>query len=194
MTKKDEAKKITETTFSGEFREENFKNFISNLFKDYERLDIAKEGSSFSDAFKSYVSRYKILGSFIDQGQNEIDILQVELQKEQSLERARTAQRNFIANYLKDNQKQAALVAFISSDKTDWRFSLVKLEYSLQEKGDKLITTPELTPAKRWSFLIGENEGNHTVKARFINLIESDQKPNLAEIEDAFSIEKVTNS
>jgi hypothetical protein len=119
--------------------------------------------------------------------------LQVFLSKETSLERARTAQRNFIADYLKNNLKIAALVAFIAPEEQDWRFSLVKMEYSLDVKEGKLKTSEEITPAKRWSFLVGLNEGSHTAQSRFVALLESSESPNLKELEEAFNIEKVTN-
>ncbi len=57
---------------------------------------------------------------------------------------------------------------------------------------EKLKTKEEITPAKRWSFLVGENEGSHTAQSRFVNLLVSDEDPNLAELESAFDIETVT--
>ncbi|MBT4585271.1 hypothetical protein HOC67_00070, partial [Candidatus Peregrinibacteria bacterium] len=54
-------------------------------------------------------------------------------------------------------------------------------------------TSEEITPAKRWSFLVGINEGSHTAQSRFVPLLESNDTPNLKELEEAFNIEKVTN-
>ena len=47
-------------------------------------------------------------------------------------------QRNFISGYLQgkygsSNEKEAALVAFVSNDEIDWRFSLVKIDYKIEE-------------------------------------------------------------
>lgn len=72
-------------------------------------------------------------------------------------------------------------------------FSLVKLEYSLEVKDGKVKTEEELTPAKRWSFLIGRHEGSHTVQSRFVSLLQDSQKPLLKELEEAFNIESVTD-
>ena len=75
------------------------------------------------------------IGKFSD-GEHAIDILVIKLKKETSLERARTMQRNFVAWYLNGSRggelKDAALVAFVSPDETDWRFSLVKMDYRLR--------------------------------------------------------------
>ena len=57
---------------------------------------------------------------------------------------------------------------------------------------DKVKTKEEITPAKRWSFLVGENEGSHTAQSRFVDLLVSDENPNLRELELAFDIETVT--
>ena len=93
---------------------------------------------------------------------------------------------------MKNQAKEAALVAFIAPGEEDWRFSLVRLDHSLEVQDGKLKSIEELTPARRWSFLVGEHEGSHTVQARFLNLLTVDESPNLAELENAFNIEVVT--
>ena len=189
---KNEAKGIIEETFSTEFNEKKFQNFIANLLKQYTPVEKVREGQFIKDSFKFFILKYKIIGHFEDAEGNKIDILEVALNKSTSLERARTAQRNFVAEYLKTNNKDAALVAFISPKNKDWRLSLVKLENSLEVVDDKLKTKEEITPAKRWSFLVGENEGSHTAQSRFMDLLINDEDPNLAELEIAFDIETVT--
>jgi adenine-specific DNA-methyltransferase len=190
--KQKEAKKIIIESFNSSFNEETFLNFVSNLLKKYQPVNSTRDGQYIKEAFRDFVIKYKIAGYFEDAEGNEIDVLQVALKKSFSLERARTAQRNFIAEYLKTNNKEAAIVAFISTDKTDWRLSLVKLESSLKVVNNKLKVKEEITPAKRWSFLVGKNEGSHTAQSRFVDLLTSDEKPTLNELEKAFDIETVT--
>ncbi|MBU4287867.1 MAG: N-6 DNA methylase, partial [Proteobacteria bacterium] len=49
------------------------------------------------------------------------------------------------------------------------------------------------TPARRWSFLVGENEKSHTAQIRLVDILANDkQDPTLAEIQKAFDIETVT--
>jgi hypothetical protein len=191
--KKQEAITVAEQLFDHKFSEDNYTRFVSNLLKDYSSINKVREGNYIKEAFQPFVESYKIIGTFSDAGGDNLDILTVRLQKETSLERARTAQRNFVADYLKKNNKEGALVAFLSPNESDWRFSLVKLEYSLEVSEGKLKTSEDITPAKRWSFLIGDHEGSHTVKSRFLKLLQSDQEPTFAELEEAFNIEKVTN-
>ncbi len=187
--REDEAKKIIIDSFNSEFKEDNFLIFIRNLLKKYTP---SKFEPQVKDAFAPFISKYKVIGHFEDNEGNKIDILEVALNKSSTLERARTAQRNFVADYLETNSKEAALVAFVSPDNKDWRLSLVKLEHSLEVKDDKLKTKKEITPAKRWSFLVGENEGSHTAQSRFIDLLISDEDPNLKKLGEAFDIERVT--
>jgi len=191
MNKK-EAEEIISSTFSNNFDEQRYKKFVSNLFKTYKPEDKIVEGQYIKLAYKDFLIKYKIVGTFEDREGHEIDILEVNLNKASTLERARTAQRNFVAEYLKTRNKDAALVAFISPNNKEWRLSLVKIENSLEVVNEKLKTKEEITPAKRWSFLVGKNEGSHTARSRFINMLTSDEDPNLAELEAAFDIETVT--
>ena len=184
-----ESKELIRYVFSNKFSEESYQKFVANLFKEYTSKSFQP---NIKDSFKSFVNKYKEIGDFVDKEGNEIAILQVMLNTSGTLERARTAQRNFVANYLKNRGKEAALVAFISPKNPDWRLSLVKLEHSLEVVEEKLKTKEEITPAKRWSFLVGENEGSHTAQSRFVGLLVSDEAPNLSELELAFDIETVT--
>lgn len=194
--KKQEAIRLVETTFSTQFNPEAFQSFTRNLLKEDTVIDRLIDESRIWEAFRPYIAKYRIVSSFTDACGKKIDVLQVLLNKSTSLDRARTAQRNFVAKYLKEGingKKDAALVAFVSPDESDWRFSLVKLEYSAVVEDGKLKDKEEVSPPKRWSFLVGKHEGSHTVKSRFLNLLENDIAPTLDELEKAFNIETVTN-
>lgn len=191
---KAEAIALVQRTFTGDYSPAPFEQFITNLFKgEYTPLDKRRDGDYVREAFRSFVQGYRILGTYSDAAGSTLDVLEVTLHRNSSLDRARTAQRNFVADYLKKQGRDAALVAFLSPDQHDWRFSLVKLEYALEVKDGKVKTEEELTPAKRWSFLIGRHEGSHTVRSRFLTLLQDTQKPLLNELEDAFNIESVTD-
>lgn len=195
---KSQAQHIVESTFEDSFDEERFRYFIRNLLNHVEEENKHPySGQYIATAFQPYISTLKRIGKYSD-GDNEIDVLVVQLKKAKSLERARTAQRNFIAHYLNGSRggklKDAALVAFVSPDAADWRFSLVKMEYKFTEdKSGKTKVKEEFTPAKRWSFLVGKNERSHTAQSRLVHIIDDDRTdPTLQQLEDAFNIEKVT--
>ncbi|MEO0233903.1 MAG: Eco57I restriction-modification methylase domain-containing protein [candidate division WOR-3 bacterium] len=194
---KNQAKRLIVETFENSFDKEKFIRFLKNLLKKYEEKTFTYQGNYIPDPFKGYIENLERIGKYT-YDDKEIDLLVVKLKKETSLERARAMQRNFIAWYLKVSRggklKDAALVAFVSPDSEDWRFSLVKMEYTFEEtpKG-KVKVREEFTPAKRWSFLVGKNENCHTAQSRFIQLLENDNwKPTLEDLEEAFNVEIVT--
>ncbi|MFQ5561549.1 MAG: class I SAM-dependent DNA methyltransferase, partial [Nitrospinota bacterium] len=184
-------------TFEGPFDKNGFTEFIKNLLNRIEDSPFTYQGNYIPDAYKQYIKTLERIGKFGD-GENSIDILVITLQKETSLERARTMQRNFIAWYLNGSRggelKDAALAVFVSPDKEDWRFSLVKMDYKFEEtKSGRMKVKEEFTPARRWSFLVGKNEKSHTAQTRLVNILKNDeQDPTLEEIEQAFDIETVT--
>ncbi len=196
MTKQ-QAQQIIRDTFESSFDKNKFTGFIKNLLNRIEDAPFTYRGSYIPDAYKQYIKTLERIGKFSD-GENNIDILVITLQKETSLERARTMQRNFVAWYLNGSRggvmKDAALAAFVSPDKTDWRFSLVKMEYKFEKtKTGKVKVKEEFTPARRWSFLVGANEKSHTAQSSLVKILANDeQAPTLQEIEKAFDIETVT--
>jgi len=103
--------------------------------------------------------------------------------------------RNFVADHLKTrDEKDAALVAFVSPNEKQWRFSYVKMEYSaVESESGRVGVETHLTPARRFSYIVGEGESCHTAQTRFLALLQdTDNYPTLAQLEDAFSVEAVT--
>ncbi|MGB4291542.1 MAG: N-6 DNA methylase, partial [Bacteroidales bacterium] len=194
---REQAKKLIRETFESPFDKNNFIAFLKNLLKYFEEKTFVYQGNYIPDAFKQYISSLERIGQYTCDGK-EIDLLVVQLKRETSLERARTAQRNFIAWYLKGSRggklKDASLVAFVSPDKKDWRFSLVEMDYRFEETpSGKNKVKEALTPARRWSFLVGKNEKSHTAQSRFVPILENDsQKPTLEDLEQAFNVEVVS--
>lgn len=190
---------IVQKTFESKFDKPHFIRFIKDLLNEYERDEFSNTGKYIPAPFTELVSQYERIGKYSDGEEKRIDILIVHLKRETSIERARSMQRNFIAGYLQgrygsNSEKDAALVAFVSPRGEDWRFSLVKLDIRLNkdEKG-KLKVVDEFTPARRWSFLVGCHEKSHTAQSRLVPIMENDEhNPTLAELEEAFNIEKVT--
>jgi len=119
-----EAKKIIEKCFENPYNEENFKDFIINIFKN--NPEIKNENfqgtyiKNIKNAFSDYVKSYKRLFKYQspDIYQDKIDILAVNLKNSQTIQKSRTLQRNFIASYLEQRDKDAVLVAFYSEKKS----------------------------------------------------------------------------
>ena len=195
---REQAKDIIRDTFESPFDKEKFLYFIKNLLNKIEESPFTYQGNYIPDSFKPYISKYERIGKYFS-GDERIDILIIYLKKTSSIERARTMQRNFVAGYLggkygSSNEKNAALVAFVSPLEEDWRFSLVKMDYRFEKgKSGRVKVKEEFTPARRWSFLVGKNEKSHTAQSRLVSILEDDEhNPTLNQLEEAFNIEPVT--
>lgn len=182
---------LLEETFEQEFNIDRFASFTKELFNHF---NVSIHDVPLWKEYYDYVETVNSLGVYRDGDKRSIEVFTIKLKRTSSRDRARTMQRNLIARYLTKFNLDAALVAFYGDDPDDWRFSFVKMEYELtkDEKGN-LKVTEELTPARRYSFLVGKNEPNHTCKLQFLGLIkEETTDPLLTQIEETFSIENVT--
>ena len=190
------ATQLISETFSQPFDEGRFKIFARNLFN---HLDESKAetypAQYIKDAFKDHVRLYKRVGKYTDPEGTAIDVMIVYLRKGTSLDYARAVQRNFMIDYLKTRgQKEAGVVATIGDDPTDWRFSLIRIDYrSVETPSGRIKVKEELTPARRYSYLVGQHEPNHTAQQQLYSILaDNANDPTLAQLESAFNIEAVT--
>ena len=191
---KEAAKNLVCTALEEPFDKARFTNLVRNILNHFDDKSFTYPESYIFDDFKDSISLIERIGQYEDQDGKLIDLMVVHLKKETSLERARTKQRNYIAKYLKSRGgilKDAALVAFVAPNGDDWRFSLVKMEYKFDEQGR---AKEEFTPARRYSFLVGKNESSHTAQSCLLPVLLNDKTdPTLNELEQVFSVEKVTS-
>lgn len=188
--RKEEAIRLLDGVFLSPFHPGRFESFILEIFNDFRvspmRVPVWRE-------YSDYVDEAHRIGIYSD-GTHTLGVLRVRLKKATSRDRARTMQRNFVAKYLEMEGNDAVLVAFYGDDHDDWRFSFVRLEYGIGTGDDgKICVERKLTPARRFSFLVGKNEPNHTCRERFLGLVEEERKnPSLEDVEECFSVENVT--
>lgn len=197
MDKKQAQQQIT-NVFSQSFDRERYSAFLRNLLNKVEPRDNHLTGNYIFKDHRDHIHQYWRIGKYTDPDGEELDLLVVEVKSLAKLDRARSALRNFAIKCLKQfNEKDAALVAFYSRDDggADWRFSFVKIEHEAfkDEKG-KVKTKEQFTPAKRYSYLVGQHENSHTACKQLLPVLTMDYAdPRIEEIEAAFSIEKVTD-
>lgn len=197
--KHDEAKRVIQESLENPYDSINFSKLIANVLTTPFKVINNTVGEAYvREAFRDSISSYTVIWTYEDPANKRIAILEVRLKNTASLQNARTMQRNFVADFLKwgnaYGRQDGALVAFVSPNPDDWRFSLVKMEYSPEIRDGKIKINEELTPAKRWSFLVWKHEKSHTAQSRFLPLVmEESHSTRLAEIENAFDVEKVTD-
>src|SRR5207248_991731 len=186
---KEQARNLIRQTLTQSFDKTRFRNFVLELLNTFDESKAFTSNKAYiKDEFKYHVERFERLGTYTAPDDEKLDVLIVHLTKESKLERARTAIRNFVADHLKQRDgKDAALVAFVSPTEKQWRFSYVKMEYATVEKDSgKIGVETKLTPARRFSYIVGEGESCHTAQNRFLDLLEeTDKDPTLAQIDEA---------
>jgi len=191
------ATQLIGNTFNYPFDEGRFRNFTLNLLNDVDEqkgFDYLS-GTYIRHSFKNHIAKYRRLGTYTDPNGEKIDVLIVQLKNEWALERSRTMLRNFTSDYLKNrDEKDAALVAYYTTNPDDWRFSYIRMEYKREKtESGRFKIKQDITPAKRYSFLVGKNEPNHTAQSQLISILEDDRNnPTLSSLENAFSVDAVT--
>ena len=192
--KKSEAEQLVINTFTHAFSEDQFTTFIRNLLPGIQAPSTRTiPNAQLPQGFREHVHNYTRLGTYRDPQGVVLDVVVVKLKSQGSLDRARTRQRNLMAHYLNRREKDAVLVAYIADDPSDWRFSYVKLAFQTEitDQG-KVKVQPEYTPARRYSFLVGEHEPNHTAQKQLGDLLMNEGRPTLKQVEEVFNIETVT--
>jgi type I restriction-modification system DNA methylase subunit len=191
---RDQARELVARTFTRSFDRDQFRLFIVNLLNHLNER-ASHRTASIKDAFKQHVSSYERLGTYRDPGGVSLDVLIVYLTSDAKLERARTAIRNFVADYLnRAEEVDAALVAFVPPSKVAWRFSFVKMDYAtISRASGQVDVETRLSPARRFSYIVGEGESCHTAQSRFVEILSDIRNdPTQSQLEDAFSVEAVT--
>jgi hypothetical protein len=191
---KEQARNTVRQTLTQSFDKTRFQKFVLELLNEFD--ESKAQSMAVPDAFAKDVRSCMRLGTYRSPDRELLDVLIVNTTEPWKLERTRSALRNFVGHKLKrgDDEKDAALVAFVSPTEKQWRFSYVKMEYATVEKeSGKIGVETKLTPARRFSYIVGEGESCHTAQTRFLDLLENtDENPTLAQLEEAFSVEAVT--
>ena len=186
-------------TFDKAFNKQTFIQFAQNLLND---IDMSENkyreyrGNLIKESFRAHIAQYTRLGKYIDPNGIALDVLAIEVQDESKLDKARTSLRNFVIDHLEKFEKDYALAAFYSKTNggRNWRFSFIKLEHITAVTEGKIKQQKEFTPAKRYSFLVGEDEKSHTAKRQLLPLLQNVyNNPTIEDIEKAFSIEIIAD-
>lgn len=186
-------KDLLKETFENKFSMDRYKNFIVQFFNN---TKIVRPDYKYQDywnwsEYSYYINGFIHVADYTDPDNKKIAIFAVELKKGKSLEKARSKQRNFIADRIKQENYDGAITAFYSEDEneTKWRLSFVRLDYEFL-KGKVKAT---FTPAKRYSYLVGKGEPCHTAMEQLFPILQDEKfNPTIDKIEEAFSVERVT--
>jgi len=165
--------------------------FINGLNVFSSAKDFKTDGRSNFEQF--VVGCYKV-GSYETPKKEKLMVLAVCLKQGSNVEQARSKQRNYVKQIIRevDTDADAALVAFYTeNDYKKWRLSFVRIDREFV--GGK-IKDKVLTPAKRYSYLVGDGEPCNTAKQCLYGIYSDEvNKITLDDLEKAFSVERVTD-
>ena len=181
---------IFESVLTNPYKHDLFIDFVREFLNDVTLVAPTQYKKVFNN-FSYYVDGYYHIGNYQGDDGEKIAVFSVALKKGDSVERARTMQRNFIKPLIENGNCAGALVAFFMLEESEkWRLSFIRLDYEFS-KGE---VTEKLTPARRYSYLVGKGEPCNTAKQRLFPIFNDDKNNSgLDDIEEAFSVEKVTN-
>ncbi|MCR4942964.1 MAG: Eco57I restriction-modification methylase domain-containing protein [Clostridium sp.] len=186
--------KHIEKILSSEFKMDNYVDLVREIFSTVKIIapdTIKQEYSNFS----SHVAGYAHVGNYETPDSEKIAVFAVELKQQTYVENSRSTQRSYAKKLIENGGCDAALIAFYTPNDPDkkWRLSFVVLDYEMKIENGKMKTEEKITPAKRYSYLVGVKEPCHTAISRFGKFIrDNESQPTLAEMEEAFSVEAVT--
>src|SRR5665648_48908 len=185
----DAKSQILKETFENEFSMHTFTRFTREFFNTIEIVNPDKKNINYLSEYAFYIASHTHVANYVDSERNRIAIFAVELRSGNSIERARSVQRNFVSRLLNGSGQDAAVVAFYNDNESRWRLSFVRLDYEFAKGRVKT----KLTPAKRFSYLVGKGEPCHTAMEQLFPIFLNEQyNPNFDKIEKAFSVEAVT--
>lgn len=181
---------IFEKVLTNPFDNDQFVGFVREFLNNVELVAPTKYNKEYSN-FSFYVDGYYHIGNYKSEDGDKIAVFSVCLNKGDTVERARSMQRNFVKTLIEKGGCAGAIVAFYTKEEpAKWRLSFIRMDYEFS-KGK---VTEKLTPAKRYSYLVGKGEPCHTAKQRLYPIFMDDNNnPGIDDLEEAFSVEKVTN-
>lgn len=167
------------------FNAERYGRFINEFFKNFEHLPLTTE--PIPPIFSNHIKSYTVHGYYTDPNGKRIVILSVKVKNNSS---AKQSQRNFAAYLLSNSFSQfnAAFVAYYDEIRTNWKLSFITVEYELGTRGVEL----KFQPAKRFSFLVGQDEPTRTYTQQLGQIYNSIESPSLEQISDAFSVNRLS--
>ena len=186
--------KEVEDTLTSEFNSTRYTDLIREIFPSVKIVAPDKFNKEWTN-FASHIEGSYYVGNYVDPDGKKLIIHWVQLVKQSYVENSRSTQRSYAKKLMESGNADAAIVAFFTRGDPKWRLSFVRLDYELKFENGNMSTTENMTPAKRYSYLVGKDEPCHTAISRFHQFITDDPnvaQPSLDDLEEAFSVEKVT--
>jgi len=164
-----------------EYSYENFKKFIFDKFYGFEENDIEYEEPD-TNIEQKHILKYKFMGSCQLDDKKEIGFFEVITTEKTDIENNRVSLGNILKNKASNELLDSAIAVFYNPNNPSvWRLSFIKFSYDENDK-------QQVSNLKRFTYVLGKNIPIKTAYNQLKNL----KYPSLIELEEAFSVDKVT--
>lgn len=171
---------------------ENYVLLVQELFDNIKLVAPNKFNKECTN-FSSHIEGSSHVGYYNAPDNKKLIIASVKLKRDAYVKNSRSTQRSYAKVLIENGNCDAALIAFYTEGEPRWRLSFVRLDYEMKVDNGKVKMVENMTPAKRYSFLVGKDEPCHTAVERFRHFVaDENYHPTLDELEEAFSVEAVT--
>ena len=185
-----------EKVLTSEYSIQNYVEFVQEIFDTIKLVAPDKFRKEFTN-FSSHIAGSSHVGNYVDPDGKRLIVFAVQLLNKTYVETSRSTQRSYAKKLIESAGADGALIAFYTEGDPKWRLSLVRLDYEMKFENGRLKTAENMTPAKRYSYLVGKDEPCHTAIDRFRRFITDSPAnpilPTLNDLEEAFSVEAVTD-
>jgi hypothetical protein len=120
-------------------------------------------------------------------GGRQLAVLEIEIGERIDLVRNRVGLRNLVARFIDQAEYQGVLAVFLSHE-SDFRFTFAARESAFDDAGN--LVQSETAP-RRYTYVLGPNESCRTAGERFSQLAAKAHDATLADVIEAFSVEKL---
>lgn len=176
---------LIESIIKQPFRAESWLTLLSDLFPGADLFNNAQP----LDITAPQIASVHQLGTVI-LGESTLALLVIETGDHVLLSRNKVALRNFIAKLITPGLTDAVLAVFHQPGSPDWRLTYAAKRTILDEETYAL--SEEQTAPRRFTFLLGSGEPCKTAAARLKQIQIKGEDLSLKDIEDAFSVEKLS--
>ena len=137
------------------------------------------------------VEQFRQLGNVQLHDGKSLALFELKLKENVNIIRNRVELNNIVSQYIDQDQTHGVLSIFEKGgDDYRFTFSASASEYD-EEEGDFVA---KKTDTKRFTYVLGKNESCKTPAQRFYELSENKNKADIAAIENAFSVEKLSKA
>ena len=133
----------------------NYVDLIREIFPKVSMVSPDKFRKEFTN-FSSHIEGSIHVGNYKTPDKKNIIIMAVQLKNAGYVENSRSTQRSYAKKLIENANADAAFIAFYTEGEPKWRLSFVRLDYEMKIENGRLKTTENLTPAKRYSYLVGK--------------------------------------